>query len=326
MEIRRKLIADYKPDFLSNNFEKLEDSLIREFLHYFWKLLHLKSKYTDWLSQKVRPIINNTKSPIVPYISIDYIKSEKYKLSAISIKNFIMFLKFIRFTKKLNYEIQKFENINYRVIIFRVKDFTDECDFIFNSNDKKYKNTMIKQYLQELQQNIFVEVFNDSYSMKTLIFQSQTKSDRLSGIFRITFYTQSGSNYLLARVIMMDSLFHYQYPFRLSDLFQENLSKHEKLVRGEFYKALSCKYPYKTIDMRQFFDTYKLSNTKAKDFKQSFIDLILTFQQYQLTEENGLLLTTQTSININSLTTSNISDGIILYENFNKNSFLLNNE
>lgn len=31
MEIRRKLIADYKPDFLNNNFEKLEDSLTREF-------------------------------------------------------------------------------------------------------------------------------------------------------------------------------------------------------------------------------------------------------------------------------------------------------
>lgn len=28
MEILRKLIADYKPDFLSNNFEKLENSLI----------------------------------------------------------------------------------------------------------------------------------------------------------------------------------------------------------------------------------------------------------------------------------------------------------
>lgn len=58
MEIRRKLIADYKPDFLNNNFEKLEDSLTREFLNYFWKLLPLKSKYTGWLSQKVRTIVN----------------------------------------------------------------------------------------------------------------------------------------------------------------------------------------------------------------------------------------------------------------------------
>ena len=45
----------------------------------------------------------------VPSISTDYIKSDKYKLFTISIKNFIMFLKFIGFTKKLNYEIQKFK-------------------------------------------------------------------------------------------------------------------------------------------------------------------------------------------------------------------------
>ena len=147
MEIRRKLIADYKSDFLNNNFEKLEDSLTREFLNYFWKLLPLKNKYTDWLSQKVRPIVNNTRSTITPYIFTDYIKSEKYKLSAILIKHFIMFLKFIKFTKKLNYDIQKFENIDYRVIIFRVKDFSNKCDCIFKSTNNFYKTNQVKKFL-----------------------------------------------------------------------------------------------------------------------------------------------------------------------------------
>jgi|JI9StandDraft_1071089.scaffolds.fasta_scaffold00018_108 hypothetical protein len=199
MEIRRKLIADYKPDLLTNNFEKLEDSLIREFLNYFWKLLPLKSKYTDWLSQKVRPIVNNTRSPIVPYISTDSIKSEKYKLSAISIKHFIMFLKFRKFTKKLNYDIQKFENIDYRVIIFRVKDFSDECDCIFKSTNNFYKTNQVKKFLQQFQRNIFVEIFNDSDSMQILTFQHQTiiEMDRLAGIHRVTVFKQPGSNYLL---------------------------------------------------------------------------------------------------------------------------------
>ena len=64
MEIRRKLIADYKPDFLNNNFEKLEDSLTREFLNYFWKLFQKKNSYTHWLSQRIRPIVNNTRVSI----------------------------------------------------------------------------------------------------------------------------------------------------------------------------------------------------------------------------------------------------------------------
>jgi hypothetical protein len=106
----------------------------------------------------------------VPYISIDYIKSEKSKLSAISIKNFIMFLKFIRFTQKLNYDIQKFDNIFYRVIIFRVKDFSNEYDSIFKSSNHFYKIDQVKKFLQQLQQNIFVEFFNDSDSMQILTF------------------------------------------------------------------------------------------------------------------------------------------------------------
>ena len=67
MEIRRTLIADYKSDFLSNNFERIEDSLTREFLNYFWKLLP-QNKYADWLLKKVRPIANNARSSIVPSI------------------------------------------------------------------------------------------------------------------------------------------------------------------------------------------------------------------------------------------------------------------
>ena len=73
MEIRRTLIADYKPDFLSNNFEQVEDSLTREFLNYFWKLLPLENKYVDWLVKKLRPIANNARSSIVPSLSLIHI-------------------------------------------------------------------------------------------------------------------------------------------------------------------------------------------------------------------------------------------------------------
>ena len=131
MEIRRTLIADYKPDFLSNNFEQVEDSLTREFLNYFWKLLPLENKYVDWLLKKLRPIANNARSSIVPSIYTDYMTYQKPIISALTIKKFIMFLKFIAFTKKLDYEIRKFDSIPYRIITFRVKDFSDECDSLF---------------------------------------------------------------------------------------------------------------------------------------------------------------------------------------------------
>lgn len=65
-----------------------------------------------------------------------------------------------------------------------------------------------------------------------------------------------------------------------------------------------------------------LIKSPIKEIKQIFIYLIKIFQQYKLIEDEGLLITNGNTINIHNLTTSNISDGIILYENFNTHSFL----
>jgi hypothetical protein len=325
MEIRRTLIANYKPDFLSNNFERIEDSLTREFLNYFWKLLPLKNEYADWLLQKGRPIVNNAISSIVPAIYTDYIAYQRPIVSALSIKNFIMVLKFIAFTKKLDYEIRTFDSIDYRVIVFKVKDFSDECDSLFNSSNNFYNIDQVKKFLRQLQQNIFVEIFNDSHYMQTLASQHQTivEMDSLAGIHRVTIFKPPGSKYLLARVVMMDNLFYYLYPFRLPDLFQGNLTKHERLVRVEFIKTFSSKNVEKYFYLREFFKTYKISNQKIKEIKQIFIDIIHILQQHQLIEQHILLLSSRSRINNHDLTTANISDSTILYEKFD-NNFLLN--
>jgi len=86
-------------------------------------------------------IINNARSSTLIIITIysDYIAYQRPTLLVLSIKYFIMFLKFISFTKNLDCEIQKLDSIDYQVIVFRVKDFTDECDFLFKSSDNSYK-------------------------------------------------------------------------------------------------------------------------------------------------------------------------------------------
>lgn len=160
--------------------------------------------------------------------------------------------------------------------------------------------------------------------MQILTFQHQTiiEMDQWAAIHRVTVFKQPGSNYLLARVVLMDDLFHYQYPFRFPDLFEGNLTKYERLVRIEFIKTFSSKDPHKIFNIRQFFNTYRVSNQKIKQVKQIFIYLIKIFQQYQLIEDEGLLITNGSMINIHNLTTSNISDGIILYEKITTNLFL----
>ena len=286
----------------------------------------MKNHYTDWLSQRIRPIINNTRVSIQPYISTDYIKSDRSKLSPVSLKNFIMFLKFIRFTKELEYEIQKFDNILYRVLVFRVKDFSNVCDSMFKSDNNYYKIRQVKQFLRQLQENIFLEIFNDSDFIQILALENQSiiEMDRLTGIPRVTLFKQPRSNYLVARIVLLEDLFHYRYPFRIPDLFEldlnnQKLSKYENLVRVEFIKIFSSRDVQKPFYIREFLNTYKISNQKIKEIKQIFIDIIHLFQQYQLIEKEGLLMSNRSPIHIYDLNTSNISDGIILYEKITTN-------
>jgi hypothetical protein len=158
--------------------------------------------------------------------------------------------------------------------------------------------------------------------MQILTFQHQTiiEIDQFAGIHRVTVFKQPGSNYLLARVGLMDALLHYQYPFRFPGLFERNRTNYKRLIRIEFIKTFSSKDPHKSFNLRQFFNTYRVSNQKIKKVKQIFIYLIKIFQQYQLIEDEALLLTNGSMINIHNLTASNISDDIILYENFNTHS------
>ena len=161
--------------------------------------------------------------------------------------------------------------------------------------------------------------------MQTLASQHQNivEIDSLAAIHRVTIFKQPRSKYLLARVVMIDDLFYYLYPFRLPDLFKGNLTKHQRLVRVEFIKTFSSKDVEKCFYLREFFNTYKISNQKIKEIKQIFIDLIHIFQQNQLIEQHLLLISNRSRINISDLTTANISDGIILYERLAPNSFLL---
>ena len=97
-----------------------------------------------------------------------------------------MFLKFIRFIKKLEYEIQKFDNILYRMLVFRVKDFSDVGDSMFKSDNNYYKISPVKQFLLQLQENIFLEISNNSALIQIIALENQLiiEMDRLTGIPR----------------------------------------------------------------------------------------------------------------------------------------------
>ena len=66
--------------------------------------------------------------------------------------------------------------------------------------------------------------------------------------------------------------------------------------------------------LREFFQQYQVSNKRIRGMKQIFIELIRQFFQIRLINSKVKLMLHNNYIDIEDLTTFNISDGFILYE------------
>jgi hypothetical protein len=274
---------------LEKDFEDFEQSLTDTYFEYFGRLLIFKFHFTDWLAERLRIKQYKRKDKIRYYISTDYIKAETH-LS--NFKTFLVLLQLLKFTRNLKYEMMKFDSIDYRVVKFRVDDFAKICDFLFKSENNHYKVHQTKRILAGLQQTIFLEIFDDPKFVKLLDFAkvgSDRNQDYIVGFPRLTFSECPITKYSLVRIVMVNDLFLYIYPFKLPDFFQVNdpnqkLSKYQYLVRAEVIKIYSCRSTEKIFNLREFFNNHKVSNKKIKEMKTDFIKIVQMLSQSNLIE------------------------------------------
>lgn len=302
IELRNNLIKDCNYLLVQDSFEELESKLVEEYISYFGKLLPFQYSYTDWLAEKLRPYRVNLKTYPQQNLCSDYIS---IKVKMIDPKRFIMFLKFLKFIKSLDYKTDIFDGDSYRLILFRVKDFLDVSHSHYNSQDEYYKMQKTREFIRYLQQNLFVTCFTD-YHFKSFV-----------TIPKLELYKCKKSKCWVTRILLLEELFDYQYPFKYPDLFEtENnkLTKDQYLVRFEFIRVFSIKSATKHFYLREFFQQHPVSNKRIRDMKQIFIELIQQFYQIRLINSKVKLMLHNNYIDIENLTTFNISDGFILYE------------
>ena len=306
IELRNNVIKNYNYLLVQGSFQQLESQLVQEYIYYFGKLLPFQYLYTDWLAHKLRPFRINLKTYSQTTLCSDYINTElETILASFQPKKFLMFLEFLKFTKSLHYKTEIFDGDSYRIIIFRVKDFLDVSHSYYNSNNQYYKIQKTKDFLQDLQQNLFVKCFTDDY-FKSLV-----------TVPKLEIYKCNKSKCWLTKILLLERLFHYPYPFKYPDLFHTQSIKFNKdqyLVRFEFIRVFSIKSPNKHFYLPQFFKQHPVSNKRIRDMKQIFIQLIRQFYQIQLINSKVKLMLHNNYIDIQSLTTFNISNGFVLYE------------
>ena len=306
IELRNNLIKNCNYLLVEGCFEELESKLVQEYITYFGKLLPFQYFYTDWLAEKLRPFRVNIKTYSQLTLCSDYINIELETIfGSFEPKKFIMFLKFLKFTTSLDYKTEIFDGDSYRILIFRVKDFLDVSHSYYNSQNEYYKMQKTKDFLQDLQQNLFVKCFTDDY-FKSLV-----------TVPKLEIYKCKKSKCWLTRVLLLEELFDYQYPFKYPDLFETESIKFNKdqyLVRFEFIRLFSSKSATKHFYLRNFFQQHSVSNKRICDIKRIFIELTQQFYQFGLIQPKVKLMLHSNYIDIEDLTTFNISDGFILYE------------
>lgn len=294
-EMKGNFLSEYSNLLFLNRFEELEKKLSFDFFLYFGKLLPLQFDYLDWLVLKLRPI---RKEPL-SLLGFKYHYVSKIEFfHEMDRKNFYTFLQFLVYIQTLEYEIDSLETTYYRKITFRVKDFLNYQEVSYNY----YQLKSLLEFFHRVQSNSFIRFYSDTeYHSLVTIPKLKISKDKYRS------WTIS--------VWVVDELFYYKHPFIFPHLGKK-LKKHGFEVQFELIKNFSSVNIEKIFYIKDFFKNYPstLTNQKKTEIKQYFIELVKTLEQSKLIDSNYKIISNGQLCNTDILTTTNISEGFVIYE------------
>jgi hypothetical protein len=309
LEMKGKILQKYYLLLAQNSFEEFEYQITRNFVKYFGRILPLDSIYTQWLSSKLRRFRTCYNSSLV--LKTDYIESGAItyqKTNSIlkynDEKSLILFLQFLSYIGdgKFHFEREFLGSTAYRVIYFEVKDFLQYQNPSRNYHTVDFQKT--RKFIYDLQSDFLLQKFSNQYFVS------------LVSVPKVEFHQSKPNKPLVAKVWIVEELFDYNYPFHFPDLLNQKFQKHEFSVLAYFIQTFSCITIEKRFDLKKFFGDYSsLDNRDVRKVKDYFIKYIKLFHEYNLIDDKVQILSTGSISSLNQLTTSNISEGFIIYEN-----------
>ena len=297
-EMKGKFLQDYHSLLVENRLEEFEQKLSSHFLISFGKLLPLKYSYIDWLVIKLRPI---RKLSIPQYfLNTDYLESKSFYLFS-DPKKFVMLLQFLTYAQQLDFKIDFLGDTSYRTVHFRIDHFLKFQNPTLKSTSY-YKLKKARLFFEELQNATFLTSF------------SSTQFQRLVAIPKVKIIKSKKLKCWMANIWLVEDLFHYKYPFLLPDLFRRKISKDEFDVAFEVMKTYSSVSIQKKFFIKKFLASYRISNQRITNMKRTFIQLVKLFEEHSLIESNYTIISDGKVYHTDQLTSSNISEGFIIYE------------
>jgi len=217
-------------------------------------------------------------------------------------KKFVSLLQFLVYAQNLDYETCYLGSTFYRLVVVRVRDFLKFQNPTLKSTNY-YQLKKLIEFFDELQTNSLIKSFTDT-EYRSLVTIPEVNLQK------------SKQNCWIAKVWIAEELFYYAHPFLLPDFFQTKTTKYEFDVRFKVIQVFSSINIMKQFFIKEFLDSYTsvLSNQQRTKIKRSFIQFIQILEEYDLIEKNYKIIFNVNPYDTQELTTSNISEGFIVYE------------
>ena len=216
-------------------------------------------------------------------------------------KKFVMLLQFLTYAQQLDFKIDFLGDTSYRTVHFRIDHFLKFQNPTLKSTSY-YKLKKARLFFEELQNATFLTSF------------SSTQFQRLVAIPKVKIIKSKKLKCWMGNIWLVEDLFHYKYPFLFPDLFRRKISKDEFDVAFEVMKTYSSVSIQKKFFIKEFLASYRISNQRITNMKRTFIQLVKLFEEHSLIQSNYTIISDGKVYHTDQLTSSNISEGFIVYE------------
>jgi len=303
-EMKGDLIKDFQDLLITSSFEEheFESKIAYQFFKYSFEIFISlnQSSHIDWIADRIRHYQSRNVLSLESAIHSDYLNQMDYKLLKEK-QHLITLLRLLAYLKKFQYTTKTLRS-EYRKYRFPLRGFLNYNNIAPNS----YQFKKLKTFFDLIKNNFVVESFSD-------------KHYRMLVTIPDVLVYKSEQNILMVEIWIAEELFHYLHPFLFSDIFQQNLTKHQFEVLFEIIKTYCSIHLRKEFNIKQFLDNYPsvLSNQDKRQIQEYFIHYIKLLHQEGKLLDKVLDLSSNKVFHITDLKSSHSQ--IAVFENIKVN-------
>jgi len=133
---------------------------------------------------------------------------------------------------------------------------------------------------------------------------------------KLEVYKCKKSKCWLTRILLLEELFDYNYPFSLPNIFQTKLRKNQLEVRFKFIQVFSSVNIEKVFFIQEFLSSYSsvFSNQRKNNIKKYFIQLVQLFKEHDLIQDNYKIISNGHYYFTKEFNIHDILEGFVIYE------------